>query len=324
MALGEFELIGKYFSTAGAGREDVVLGVGDDAALVRVPSGHELVVAADTIVSGVHFPADLPAAAIGYRALAVNLSDMAAMGATPAWFTLALTMPKAEESWLAQFSGGLLELAAQHQVALIGGDTTGGPLTVSVQILGLAPAGMAIRRSGARAGDLVCLSGAVGDAAAGLQLLLDSERAASAEDRAYLIDRFVRPTPRVSLGLLLRDIATAAIDLSDGLLADLGKLAAASGMGARLELERLPLSPALVRCAGAEEGARNCALQGGDDYELCFTVPAANFESLRRSLEVAGHSIHAIGVIEPQPGVRCYDHGDPVDLELTGYDHFRS
>jgi thiamine-monophosphate kinase len=321
MALGEFELIGKFFSGGRAGRNDVVLGVGDDAALVRVPEGQELVVAADSIVSGVHFPADLPAAAIGYRALAVNLSDMAAMGAAPAWFTLALTLPSAEEQWLAEFSGGLLELAAQHRCALIGGDTTSGPLNIGVQILGLAPTGAAIRRTGARPGDLVCLSGAVGDAAAGLKVLLGTARTAAGPDRAYLIDRFMRPTPRVAVGLLLRGAATAAIDVSDGLFADLGKLAAASRVGARLELERLPLSPALIRSEG-QEGARACGLQGGDDYELCFTVPADRYEDLRQTLQPRGHAIYPIGVIEATPGVRCHLAGTPVDLELTGYDHF--
>lgn len=323
VAIGEFALIDRFFAAAGGeGRDDVILGIGDDAALVRVPAGHELVVAADTIVAGAHFPREFPAEAIGYRALAVNLSDMAAMGAAPAWYTLALTLPSADERWLADFSRGLHGLAARHGVALIGGDTTAGPLTVTVQILGLVPAGSAIRRSGARTGDLVCVSGTVGDAAAGLRALEDSARGSSA-DREFLIERFIHPVPRVELGLMLRGVATAAIDVSDGLYADAEKMLAAGGVGARLDLDVLPISDALRRYAG-EEGARPLALQGGDDYELCFTLPAAQFPAFEAAARAAGQVIHSIGVVESDPGVRCQAAGRAIDLKLTGYDHFSS
>lgn len=320
MSLGEFQLIERFFARSLVDRDDVVLGVGDDAALVKVPAGMELVVAADTIVSGVHFPHDLAPELIGYRALAVNLSDMAAMGAEPAWFTLSLTLPAAEEQWLEKFSGGLLELARAHRTALIGGDTTSGPLSIAVQILGLAPAGTAIRRSGAHEGDIVCLSGTVGDAAAGLRLLKETSRS-SAEDRSYLIKRFVCPTPRVELGKLLRGKASAAMDVSDGLYADLGKLVAASGVGARLDIDAVPLSAALSRCFDVET-AREWALAGGDDYELCFTVPPQRMDEIRQVAGQLGLVIHSIGRVEATPGVRCYDAGRPVELQLKGYDHF--
>lgn len=229
--LGEFELIAKYFSGADGGRQDVVLGVGDDAALLRVPEGRELVVAADTLVSGVHFPPGTPAAAIGHRALAVNLSDLAAMGATPAWFTLALTLPRAEEMWLEEFSRGLLELARRFDVALVGGDTTSGPLAMTVQAMGHAAPGTAIRRSGARPGDGIYLSATTGDAAAGLAVLQGEIEIASEAARAELIARFLWPEPRVALGAALVGVASAAIDVSDGLLADLQKLLGASQIG---------------------------------------------------------------------------------------------
>lgn len=316
MALGEFELIERFFSRPGAERQDVVLGVGDDAAVVRVPPGDELIAAVDTIVSGVHFPPDLTPELIGYRALAVNLSDMAAMGAAPAWCTLSVTLPAAEERWLKGFSEGFLELAASHRVALIGGDTTSGPLTIAVQILGLAPEGAAIRRSGAKVGDAIFVSGFVGDAAAGLALL-----GVLPEDD-YLLQRFLKPMPRVELGLALRGIASAAIDVSDGLLADLGKLAAASRVGARLELDDLPLSAALLRSVGAE-AAQRYALNGGDDYELCFTVPPGQIGELQRRAQETGTPCRRIGTIEEKGSVRCYSGGQLLDVPQAGFDHFR-
>ncbi len=322
MALSEFDLIDRFFLRA-SGRKDVVLGVGDDAALVSVPPGSELVVAADAIVSGVHFPADFDAGHVGYRALAVNLSDIAAMGAEPAWFTLCLTLPAVDETWLAGFSESLLALAARHHMALIGGDTTSGPMTVAVQILGCVPAGTALRRSGAQPGDVVCLSGSVGDAAGGLRLLQDGGADEGGEDTAYLLDRFARPTPRVALGKILRGVATAAIDISDGLCADVAKLGAASGVAIRLEVDALPLSAALLRRFGPDV-AREYALRGGDDYELCFTVPPADLEGLRSKAQSQGHFIHRIGVAERGQGVRGYASGRAVDLDCRGYDHFRS
>src|SRR5580693_5270522 len=256
--MDEFELIGRYFSRLGAARSDVVLGIGDDAALLHVPDGVELAAAVDTIVAGRHFPADSDARSVGHRALAVNLSDLAAMGATPAWATLALTLPAADPLWLERFAAGFSELAAAHAVALVGGDTTAGPLTVSVQIMGHVPRGSALRRSGARAGDLLAVSGTLGDAGAGLALA--TQDLTSARE---LRERFEYPAPRVEFGLAARGVATAAMDLSDGLAGDLPKLAAAGGLGAHVDVERLPLSHALAAVAGPQR-ARDFALGGGD------------------------------------------------------------
>ncbi len=320
MSVGEFEIIERYFARGFGERDDVVLGVGDDAALVRVPAGCELVVAADTLVAGVHFPQSLAAEHVGFRVIAVNLSDLAAMGATPAWCTLALTLPEADERWLSDFSRGLRELALRHRVALIGGDTTRGALTLTLQILGFAPPGSALRRDGARAGDLIFVSGTPGDAAAGLALLQQGSSATAADDERYLLQRFLAPTPRVELGQALRGIASAAIDVSDGLLADLGKLLAASAVGARIDLEHLPLSGALLHSQGPAR-ARTLALGGGDDYELCFT---ARVEQRAAVLAAASPvcRIREIGTVETRSGLRCFDHGRQVAVAATGFDHF--
>jgi thiamine-monophosphate kinase len=315
--VGEFELIERYFADGFGKRDDVVLGVGDDAALVRVPAGSELVVATDTLVAGVHFPPQLTPQHIGYRVLAVNLSDMAAMGAAPAWCTLALTLPAADESWLAEFSRGLRELALRHRVALIGGDTTRGPLTLTLQILGLVPAGTAIRRDGAHAGDLIFVSGTPGDAAAGLELLQDQGRRVN----DYLVQRFCTPASRVGLGQALRGIASAAIDVSDGLHADLGKLLTSSAVGGRLELEKLPLSDELLRSHGLER-ARELALHGGDDYELCFTAPVERREAVLGAARACSCGVREIGVVDAREGLRCFDRGREVAVSAGGYDHF--
>ncbi len=321
MAAGEFELIERFFAKGFAERDDVVLGVGDDAAIVRVPAGLELVIAADTIVCGVHFPRDLAPENIGYRVLAVNLSDLAAMGAAPAWCTLALTLPEADERWLEDFSCGFRELAIRHQVALIGGDTTCGPLTLTVQIFGLVPVGTALRRDGAQPGDIVFVSGTPGDAAAGLAMIQSSGSDREGEDAHYLQQRFLAPTPRLELGQALRGIASAAIDLSDGLHADLGKLLASSAVGARVDLERLPLSAALVRSYGAVR-ARELALGGGDDYELCFTVAADRTADAHKAAASSSCRIREIGIVETQRGLRCLERGGPAAIAVPGYDHF--
>lgn len=321
MALGEFEIIAKYFSDALAGREDVVLGVGDDAALLRVPPGRELVVAADTIVSGVHFPADTAPESIGYRALAVNLSDLAAMGAMPAWFTLALTLPRADEAWLAAFSRGLLDLAREFNVALVGGDTTSGPLTVTVQVMGHVASGAALRRSGAEEGDAILVSGTPGDAAAGLAVLQRRLAPESTAARAYLVDRFLRPAPRVALGLALTGVASAAIDVSDGLLGDLDKLLSASRKGARVELDLLPVSAELAQSADRASALRS-ASTGGDDYELCFTVPTPRLTALAAIQTRARVPLTRIGTVEATSGLRCFRDGKPLETDFGGFDHF--
>lgn len=322
MALGEFDLIKRYFTPA-AYPADVLLGVGDDAAVLEVPAGCKLVAAVDTIVAGVHFPADTGPADIAYRALAVNLSDMAAMGAQPRWFTLSLCLPQAEESWLDEFAGGLWRLAQRYGVQLVGGDTVKGPLNVSVQILGLVEADAWLSRSGARPGDVVFISGVPGEAAGGLQLLLQAPLAVESLYRQQLLERFYRPTPRVELGRCIRRLASAAMDVSDGLLTDLGKLCAASRCGAHLDLEALPVSQALTAAFGGRAAERH-ALLGGDDYELLFTVSGDRLLQLEAA--IAGLSVRCtpIGRIVEGNAVQCFRQGEPSTVRGEGFDHFAS
>jgi thiamine-monophosphate kinase len=304
MARSEFELIERYFRSCGAQRADVTLGIGDDAALLQPPPGRELVVATDTLVESVHFPPGSPPASIGHRALAVNLSDLAAMGARPAWALLALTLPRCDERWLAEFAAGLGALARAHEVALVGGDTTQGPLTVSVQLLGHVPAGTALRRAGGRAGDVLFVSGTPGDAAAGLAIEQGRLVAAPAA-RSYLRERFLLPTPRVALGERLRAHASACIDVSDGLLGDVGKLARASQVGAL-----------------GDEAAGIQALSGGDDYELCFAVPAHKVAALLADLPPEHWSYSRIGELRASAGSVVTRAGTVMEFSHSGYQHF--
>lgn len=324
MALGEFALIERFFGALGASRSDVRLGVGDDGAVLRPPPGLDLVVVSDTLVEGVHFPSGSPAESIGHRALAVNLSDIAAMGATPAWALLALTLPRVEADWLAGFARGFGALAQRHGVALVGGDTTRGPLAVSVQIVGTVSPGTELRRDGARAGDEIWVSGSPGEAAAGLA------RLESASMSEHLTQRFLFPTPRVALGRQLCGIASACIDISDGLAGDLAKLAAASGTRAQLDAARLPISPELQQVCGAAQ-ARERVLYGGDDYELLFTVPTARRAAWESALAALSPSdrplLTAIGRMQTAPPsevgrVDLLEGGRSVAIEATGFDHF--
>ncbi len=322
--LGEFDLIRRYFARAGARADSacVELGIGDDAALLQVPPGDDLVVAVDTLVAGRHFPLGSDPRSIGHRALAVNLSDIAAMGAQPRWALLALTMPAAEEKWLEAFSGGLHALADRHGVALVGGDTTAGPLTISVQLLGLVPQGRALRRDGAHAGDLIVVTGTLGDAAAGLEVLQRPRAAASSSHEQALVQRFEYPDPRVQFGIGARGIASAAMDISDGLAGDLPKLAQASGLAAHVRIEQLPLSAALRASAGTDKG-RQIALQGGDDYELLLTVPGQQYQQLARIAAALGVPLTGIGEMRPGAGVNWSKDGADFAVAATGYDHFR-
>ena len=320
MPLTEFELIERYFRDCGAPRPDVLAGIGDDAALLAVPSDMELVATTDTLVAGVHFPQGSPAASIGHRALAVNMSDLAAMGARPAWALLALTTPEAEEAWLAEFAAGLGALARAHRVALVGGDTTRGPLTVTVQLLGTVPRGGALRRSGGRAGDVLFVSGTPGDAAAGLALE-QGRLSVPPEARAYLRERFLLPTPRMALGEQLRGFASACIDVSDGLLGDAGKLAAASQAGVEISFGEVPVSEPLVRAVG-EEQARTLALTGGDDYELLFTVPPENIATMLTELPAQRWGYRRIGTLRAAPGAVVVRDGTVMQFSHSGYQHF--
>lgn len=311
----EFELIERYFThkTAGAG---VILGVGDDGAVLRVSPGRDLVAVVDTLVAGVHFPQGLAAADIGYRALAVNLSDIAAMGGVPRWFTLALTLPAADPAWLEEFAGGLFDAARESSVALVGGDTTSGSqLVISVQLLGDVVAGAFLTRSGCQPEDRIYVSGTLGDAAAGLARLPQEA------GTQRLAQRFRRPTARVRLGQALVGIATAAIDVSDGLHADLNHVLRASNCGASLQLERLPLSAELLaQCSEAE--AVQLALSGGDDYELVFCVSAAQEARVQQIAHDLGEQITCIGNAEHEQGLRLTHRGTPYTAQSDGYRHF--
>ncbi len=327
--LGEFELIGRFFTRCGrgaggadAGGDAVLLGIGDDAALLRLPAGADLVAAVDTIVAGRHFLADCDPRAVGHRALAVNLSDLAAMGATPAWATLALTLPRADPAWLEAFARGLFELADRHHVALVGGDTTSGPLTISLQLLGHVPRGLGLRRGGGRAGDLLAVTGCLGDAGAGLALAQGQIPCTDAAAAAELRRRFEYPSPRVQFGLHARDLATAAMDLSDGIVADLPKLAAASGLKALAHVERLPLSPAM-RTLGLPIAAEDWALGAGDDYELLLAFPPENRARLAAAAAQSGVELTVIGELEAGSGVCWTRQGAPYAPRVGGYDHFR-
>jgi thiamine-monophosphate kinase len=318
MPAGEFELIERHFRGRGARRDDVLAGVGDDGALLAAPPDRTLVVALDTLVDGVHFPAGFDARFIGHRALAVNLSDLAAMGAEPAWALLGITLPAADEHWLAGFTAGFDALARRYGVALVGGDTTRGPLTVTVTLAGTVPVGRALLREGARPGDDLWVSGTPGDAAAGLAIL-QGRLPAQGRAREALLARFQLPQARVALGVALRGIASACIDISDGLLGDLGKLCAASGVGAELEGRALPLSAGLCSVA-TPEGRLGYALHGGDDYELLFSANPAH----RARLDAldAGVVLRRIGSISAEPGQRI-DGALPGRDAGHGFDHFR-
>jgi thiamine-monophosphate kinase len=325
--LGEFELIRRFFMRHGAAgasgraQSGVVLGIGDDAALLEMPPDTELVAAVDAIVEGRHFPQGTDAHSIGHRALAVNLSDIAAMGATPAWATLALTLPGVDTAWLERFSAGLLDLADAHGVALVGGDTTRGPLTVSVQILGHVPRGTALRRGGARAGDLLAVTGTLGDAGAGLHFLGASPPPETRPAALELIRRFEYPLPRVQFGLAARGIATAAMDLSDGLIGDLPKLAQASGLAAHVAVERLPLSEAM-RAAVPLAQACDWALAAGDDYELLLAVPAARHPQLEAAAGRLNLNLTTIGELRAGGGVTWSLNGRDFVPGVRGWDHF--
>jgi thiamine-monophosphate kinase len=330
--LGEFELIRRFFlrrpaahaasgAAAPAADSGVILGIGDDAAVLALPPDMELVAAVDTLVAGRHFPEGTDARSIGHRALAVNLSDFAAMGATPAWATLALTLPSADPAWLERFSAGFFDLADANGVALVGGDTTRGPLTVSVQILGHVPHGAALRRSGARAGDLLAVTGTLGDAGAGLAFVNGPLAAKPDFAVQELIRRFDYPTPRVQFGLAARGVATAAMDLSDGLVGDLPKLAQASGLAAHVEVDRLPLSDAM-RAAAPPEQARDWALAAGEDYELLIAVPAARYAELAAAAVQLNLRLTAIGEFRPGAGVTWSVNGREFAPGVRGWDHF--
>lgn len=322
MACGEFSLIARYFDRVTSSRRDVDTGIGDDCALLNVPEKQTLAISTDTLVSGIHFLPDIDPADLAYKALAVNISDLAAMGADPAWLTLALTLPSVDEDWLKAFSDSLFEQLNYYDMQLIGGDTTRGPLSMTLGIHGYVPVGRAIKRSGAKPGDWIYVTGTPGDSAAGLAILQDRLQVSDQTDETYLIQRHLRPTPRVLHGQALRNLASSAIDLSDGLISDLGHILKASGCGARIDLDALPYSPVIQRHVDPEQALR-WALSGGEDYELCFTVPELNRGALEVAVGHLGVPVTCIGQMSADvEGLNFTREGKIVTLDWKGYDHF--
>lgn len=347
MATGEFDLIGQYFTNQSVERDDVIQGIGDDCAILTLPAGKQLVVTTDTMVADVHFLADADPADIAHKLVAVNMSDLAAMGAEPAWASLALTLPGYDSEWLAKFSDSLHQQLHAYGVSLIGGDTTKGSMTLTLTVQGFVQQGKALQRRGAKAGDLIYCSGSIGDAAAGLALLQitdeqiqasDEQNNAdmSASDRTFLVGRHQRPTARIEAGQALIGIASSCIDLSDGLASDLKHILRASSnaeqLAAEIELTQLPLSPALQHYLPTAQWPQY-ALAGGDDYELLFTVPAEHEEKLTQAMLQLDLAYSKIGVV-----TLAQAHADkPVEtaqinyfynntltaLALQGWDHFQ-
>lgn len=317
--MGEFELIRRYFATADCARSGgpLVLGIGDDCALLELTPGEQLAVSSDSLVAGVHYPDPCDPGLLAQRALASAASDLAAMGASALGFTLALSLPRVEPDWLQAFAAGLERMAAQCGLRLVGGDTTRGPLNINVTVFGQVPRGQALLRSGARPGDLLCVGGWLGEAAAALPYVLGQREAEGAAVEA-LLRQYWTPAPQLALGQALRGRASATQDISDGLLAECGHIARASDVALVVELERLPLSPALLACATLDE-ARHCALAGGDDYVLLFSLPQAELPAL----QAAGWPLHVIGRVETGSGVQVLDGaGRPWQPAAHGFEHF--
>ncbi|USW99204.1 thiamine-phosphate kinase [Pseudomonas proteolytica] len=318
--MGEFELIRTYFAAApcAQGGEGIALGIGDDCALLAVPPGEQLAISTDTLVAGVHFADPCDPFLLGQRSLAVAVSDLAAMGAYPIAFTLALTTPTVAADWLQRYAQGLNAMAQRCGVGLVGGDTTRGPLSLTVTVFGRVPAGLALTRSGAQPGDLLCVGGNLGDAAGALPLVL-GQRSAAAQIAEPLLGHYWSPQPQLALGMALRGKATSALDISDGLLADCGHIAKASAVSLVIERQRLPLSAALLAFLGDEQ-ARSAALSGGDDYVLAFTLPPAELGPLLAE----GWPVHVVGRVEAGAGVRLLDAGGhDITPAVRGYQHFR-
>ncbi len=318
--LSEFDLIARYFTRAPRAGGPVILGVGDDCALLAPVAGESLAVSTDMLVEGRHFFAGTDPAALGHKALAVNLSDLAAMGAQPLGFTLALALPAADAGWLERFAQGLLALADAHRIELVGGDTTRGPLNLCITVFGSVPSTQALRRDGARADDEIWVSGTLGDARLALEALQDKLTLAP-ERLAVAQPRLDRPQPRNALGVALRTIATAAIDVSDGLLGDLGHILERSGCGAVLEAYALPYGAAL----SLEPPMRRYefALNGGDDYELCFTAPPASRQAVLAAAQRAAVAVTCIGRVTREPGRRIIDGtGATISVHASSFDHF--
>lgn len=316
----EFNIIDKYFTRPS---QNADLSVGDDAALIQISAGHQLAISTDMSVAGTHFLENCPAYFVGWKSLAVNVSDMAAMGATPKWATLAIALPSIDEAWLAEFSRGFFACADAFGISLIGGDTTRGPLNISVQIMGEVPVGKALRRDGAKAGDEIWVSGTLGEAALGLAQLQNklAENTLSAVEKKVCIDALQAPQPRVALGLALQDIANSAIDISDGLLADLGHVLERSKLGANLYWEQIP-HVNIINSIDVKK-LQSLSLAGGDDYELCFTAPASEHDLILEIGKKLNFKLSAIGETTQETKLNLYDKNHQlIELKSTGYEHF--
>lgn len=322
MVLNEFELIQRFFNQPMKCRNDVTLGIGDDGAVLNVPFNQQLVVSTDTFVAGRHFPEETLPEDIGYKALAVNLSDLAAMAAEPAWILLALTLPHVDETWLKKFNQGFFSLIQQFQLQLVGGDLTRGPLSITVHALGFVPQGKALRRLGAHIGDKIYVTGTLGDAGLALALMNTPSCCGLTQSQIFSVkQRLHRPHPRVEVGIALRDIASCAIDISDGLMADLDHLLSANQVGAIVQLEKLPLSDSLRGLS--PEKAWSLALSSGDDYELCFTVPESKERDLQQQLATINTPYQCIGHIKADSGLILLDKkGAIFNTDKTGFQHF--
>lgn len=317
--MNEFEIIDVFFKNQALSRPDVILGIGDDAACLKVPLNMDLLVSTDTLVAGIHFLQSWDPYDIAYKAVMVNVSDMAAMAAKPCWLSLALTLPAFDKAWLERFAQGLHESLAQFNIALVGGDMTHGPLSMALTIHGLVPAGKAVRRSGARVGDKIYLSGELG--AAALAVLSLQQEAITLADKQVLLQKLKHPYPRLDLGETMQACASALIDISDGLSADLNHICTASGVGACLFAEAIPIHPLVKKYQPID--ALHLALSGGDDYELCFTVSPAREKKLLAFLQEVGLICYEIGVIEEQHGLRLITReGQKEKLRPEGYSHF--
>ncbi|MCK6262583.1 thiamine-phosphate kinase [Vibrio sp. ZSDE26] len=319
---GEFNLIDKYLVGRQSRRKDVLLAAGDDCALVKSPSNVSIAVSTDTLVAGTHFLESANPSWVAHKALASNISDLAAMGATPAWVSFALTMPEPKEEWLAPFCDSFFKLADYFGIQLIGGDTTKGPLSLTLTVQGFVPEDQALRRSGAKIGDWIYVTGDLGDSKAGLDVILDDtlrekEGASILESRHYL------SSPRVLVGQALLNTASSAIDISDGLISDLNHILQRSGVGASIDVSLLPISQELREFTQNEELAQQYALTSGEEYELCFTVPEENKGAIESVLNHTGTKVTCIGQIRPEGTLELHSNGTIVDWQLSGYDHFK-
>ena len=322
MSISEFSIINEFFTGKQSFRDDVVVGIGDDAAITTIPPDCQLVTTVDTLVDGIHFDDKTSAFDLGFKSVAVNLSDLAAMGAEPVWATLVMSLPAPDTKWLSEFSEGLFTVLNQYQVQLVGGDTSKGPLTITLQLHGLIPQGKALLRNAAKPGDKIYVTGTLGDAGLGLMVKQGKLKLSVAHEQAVL-KKLNQPIPRVEQGIALRGIANAAIDISDGLLGDLQHILQASQVGAKLYVDQLPLSIAMKSLDQSDE-SYTLPLNAGEDYELCFTVPESTLSALTDVFRNDQCSLSLVGEITADPGIVCINADEEeLDIDSHSYNHFK-